>query len=85
MKKSKQKIVYSPTVYGLYSSVAKRFNFPDLLTPSAGGETWHVEGGKDKLVNDKNSFKAFGILSGVGLGFLQGINYIRNEGHDRTI
>ena len=51
MKKSKQKIVYSPTVYGLYSNVAKRFNFPDWLTPSAGGETWHVEGGKDKLVN----------------------------------
>ena len=51
MKRNKQRIVYSPTVYGLYSNVAKRFNFPSWLTPSAGGETWHVEGGKDKLVN----------------------------------
>ena len=51
MRKNKQRIIYSPTVYGLYSNVAKRFNFPDWLTPSAGGETWHVEGGKDKLVN----------------------------------
>ena len=32
--KRKNKIVYSPTVYGLYSNVAKRFNFPDWLTPS---------------------------------------------------
>ena len=55
MEKSKPKIVYSPTVYGLYSSVAKRFNFPDWLTPSAGGETWHVEGSKDELIDLKGT------------------------------
>ena len=53
--KRKNKIVYSPTVYGLYSSVAKRFNFPSWLTPNAGGETWHVEGSKDKLIDLKGT------------------------------
>ena len=53
--KRKNKIVYSPTVYGLYSSVAKRFNFPSWLTPNAGGETWHVEGSKDNLIDLKGT------------------------------
>ena len=53
--KRKNKIVYSPTVYGLYSSVAKRFNFPSWLTPNAGEETWHVEGSKDKLIDLKGT------------------------------
>ena len=35
--------------------------------------------------NDKNSFKAYGILSGVGLGFLWGTKDIINEGHDMTV
>lgn len=40
----KQRIVYAPTVYGLYSSAAKKLNFPSWLIPDAGEETWHIEG-----------------------------------------
>jgi hypothetical protein len=51
MNNTENKTIYSPTIFGLYSKVAKDLNFPDWLTPNPSNETWHTEGKGDTLTD----------------------------------